>query len=44
MFLHAAEFSAEHPATHARLTIKSQLPKELKSFLDKLDEIQQKPH
>lgn len=44
MFLHAAEFSAAHPVSLNRLTIKSQLPKELKAFLDKLDEMQAKPH
>jgi 23S rRNA pseudouridine955/2504/2580 synthase len=44
MFLHAAEFSAEHPATAARLSIKALLPKELKHFLDTLDEVQPEAH
>ncbi len=42
MFLHAAEFSAAHPAQNVQLVIKARLPNELKSFLDKLDEDQGK--
>jgi 23S rRNA pseudouridine955/2504/2580 synthase len=44
MFLHAAEFSAAHPVNAARLSIKALLPKELKNFLDTLDEIQHQVH